>query len=128
VFDMRFLQNPHWVDALRPQTGLDRAVGEYIATDPAYEDAVARIEQLLLVLLPRYQAEGKSYLSIAFGCTGGRHRSVHVAERVAARLRAAGFSLTIEHRDLGTLPRDVVEGAQRAEAAPGTATETIKVS
>jgi UPF0042 nucleotide-binding protein len=117
VFDMRFLKNPHWVDALRPMTGLDRAVGEYIATDPAYGDAVERIEQLLLVLLPRYEAEGKSYVSLAFGCTGGRHRSVHVAERVAARLRAAGFSPTIEHRDLGTLPRDVIEGAQRAEAA-----------
>jgi UPF0042 nucleotide-binding protein len=117
VFDMRFLRNPHWVDELRPMTGLDRPVGAYIATDPAYEDAVARIEELLLVLLPRYEAEGKSYVSIAFGCTGGRHRSVHVAERVAERLRAAGFSPTVEHRDLGTLPRDVIEGAQAAEAA-----------
>jgi UPF0042 nucleotide-binding protein len=116
VFDMRFLQNPHWVDTLRPKSGLDRPVGEYIATDPAYAEAVSRIEELLLILLPRYEAEGKSYVSIAFGCTGGRHRSVHVAERVAARLRDAGFSPTIEHRDLGTLPRDVIEGAQRAEA------------
>ncbi len=117
VFDMRFLRNPHWVDELRPMTGLDQAVGEYISEDPAYAEAVSRIEELLLVLLPRYEAEGKSYVSIAFGCTGGRHRSVHVAERVAARLRAAGFSPTVEHRDLGTLPRDVIEGAQRAEAA-----------
>jgi UPF0042 nucleotide-binding protein len=116
VFDMRFLKNPHWVDSLRPRTGLEQPVGEYIATDPAYADAVSRIEELLLILLPRYEAEGKSYVSIAFGCTGGRHRSVHVAERVAARLRDAGFSPTIEHRDLGTLPRDVIEGAQRAEA------------
>jgi UPF0042 nucleotide-binding protein len=116
VFDMRFLKNPHWVDSLRPMTGLDRPVGEYIATDPAYAEAVGRIEELLLILLPRYESEGKSYVSIAFGCTGGRHRSVHVAERVAARLREAGFSPTIEHRDLGTLPRDVIEGAQRAEA------------
>ncbi len=116
VFDMRFLKNPHWVDTLRPLTGQDPAVGEYIATDPAYSQAVRQIEELLLVLLPRYEAEGKSYVSIAFGCTGGRHRSVHVAERVAARLRDAGFSPTIEHRDLGTLPRDVIEGAQRAEA------------
>jgi UPF0042 nucleotide-binding protein len=117
VFDMRFLQNPHWVDALRPMTGLDSQVGDYVASDPAYGDALARIEELLLLLLPRYEAEGKSYVSIAFGCTGGRHRSVHVAERVAGRLRAAGFSPTIEHRDLGSLPRDVIEGAQRAEAA-----------
>ncbi len=116
VFDMRFLKNPHWVDSLRPMTGLDGPVGDYIATDPAYAQAVRRIEELLLILLPRYEAEGKSYVSIAFGCTGGRHRSVHVAERVAARLREAGFSPTIEHRDLGTLPRDVIEGAQRAEA------------
>jgi UPF0042 nucleotide-binding protein len=116
VFDMRFLQNPHWVDELRPLTGLDWPVGAYIAEDPAYEEAVERIEELLLVLLPRYEAEGKSYVSLAFGCTGGRHRSVHVAERVAARLRKAGFSPTIEHRDLGSLPRDVIEGAQRAEA------------
>jgi UPF0042 nucleotide-binding protein len=116
VFDLRFLQNPHWVDELRPLTGLDRPVGEYIARDPAYEEAVTRIEELLLVLLPRYEAEGKSYVSLAFGCTGGRHRSVHVAERVAARLRKAGFSPTLEHRDLGSLPRDVIEGAQRAEA------------
>jgi RNase adapter protein RapZ len=116
VFDMRFLRNPHWVDELRPLTGLDWPVGDYIAEDPAYDEAVGRIEELLLVLLPRYEAEGKSYVSLAFGCTGGRHRSVHVAERVAARLRKAGFSPTIEHRDLGSLPRDVIEGAQRAEA------------
>jgi RNase adapter protein RapZ len=116
VFDMRFLRNPHWVDELRPKTGLDAPVGDYIATDPAYEDAVGRIEALLLTLLPRYRAEGKSYVSVAFGCTGGRHRSVHVAERVAARLRAEGYSPSVEHRDLASLPKDVVERAQRAEA------------
>ena len=116
VFDMRFLRNPHWVDDLRPLTGLDGPVGDYIAGDPAYDEAVGRIEELLIVLLPRYEAEGKSYVTLAFGCTGGRHRSVHVAERVAARLRAAGFSPTVEHRDLGSLPRDLIEGAQRAEA------------
>jgi RNase adapter protein RapZ len=116
VFDMRFLRNPHWVDELRPKTGLDARVGDYIATDPAYEDAVGRIEALLLTLLPRYRAEGKSYVSVAFGCTGGRHRSVHVAERVAARLRAEGYSPSVEHRDLASLPKDVVERAQRAEA------------
>jgi UPF0042 nucleotide-binding protein len=116
VFDLRFLKNPHWVDELRPLTGLDQAVGNYVRTDPAYEDAVGRMEELLLALLPRYTEAGKSYVSVAFGCTGGRHRSVHVAERVAARLREAGFSPTVEHRDLASLPRDVIEGAQRAEA------------
>jgi UPF0042 nucleotide-binding protein len=115
VFDLRFLKNPHWQDELRPLTGLDAEVGAYIATDEAYEDSVSRIETLLLTLLPRYFHEGKSYISVAFGCTGGRHRSVHVAERVAARLRDAGFSPTVEHRDLGTLPRDHIEGAQRSE-------------
>jgi UPF0042 nucleotide-binding protein len=116
VFDLRFLKNPHWEDALRPLTGLDAPVGAYIATDPSYEEAIAKIEDLLLILLPRYTAEGKSYISIAFGCTGGRHRSVHVSERVAARLRDAGFSPTVEHRDLGSRPRDVIEGARRAQA------------
>jgi UPF0042 nucleotide-binding protein len=117
VFDLRFLKNPHWVDALRPLTGLDRQVGDYIATDEGYEAAIGKIEDLLVTLLPRYKAEGKSYLSIAFGCTGGRHRSVHVAERVASRLRETGFSPTVEHRDLGSRPRDGVEDTRRAQAA-----------
>jgi UPF0042 nucleotide-binding protein len=68
------------------------------------------MEELILTLLPRYRAEGKSYVTVAFGCTGGRHRSVHVAHRVAARLRAAGFSPTVEHRDLALPSRDDVEG------------------
>ncbi len=116
VFDMRFLRNPHWVDELRPMTGLDAPVGDYVAGDTAYAEALSQVETLLLTLLPRYAAEGKSYVTIAFGCTGGRHRSVHVAERVAARLREAGFSPTVEHRDLGSLPRDVIEAAQHTEA------------
>jgi UPF0042 nucleotide-binding protein len=109
VFDLRFLRNPYWVDALRDLTGLDPAVGDYVAGDEAYGEAVARIEELLLVLLPRYGAEGKSYVTVAFGCTGGRHRSVHVAERIASRLRDAGFSPTVEHRDLASPPREGVE-------------------
>jgi UPF0042 nucleotide-binding protein len=100
VLDMRFLRNPHWDEALRPGTGLDSAVAAYIAQDPAYGAAFDQIEQLLLTLLPRYEREGKSYVTIAFGCTGGRHRSVHTAEAMAQRLRAAGFSPTIAHRDL----------------------------
>lgn len=111
MFDMRFLRNPHWVDSLRPGTGRDADVSAYIADDPAYADALARIEDLLLLLLPRYRAEGKSYVTIAFGCTGGRHRSVHVAERVAARLRDGGFSPTVTHRDLQTAPQDSLEGS-----------------
>jgi len=100
VFDMRFLRNPHWIPALRPGTGLDESVASYIAEDEAYEPALTRIEELLLALLPRYRHEGKSYVTVAFGCTGGRHRSVHVAERIASRLRSAGFSPTIAHREL----------------------------
>lgn len=111
VFDMRFLRNPHWVEGLRPMTGLDEPVGDYIAHDPTYDQALRQIESLLLLLLPRYRHEGKSYLTIAFGCTGGRHRSVHVAERVAGRLRHAGFSPTVAHRDLGSTPLDAMEGA-----------------
>ncbi len=110
VFDMRFLRNPHWVPALRPGTGLDADVAAYVADDPAYAEAVGRIEDLLLLLLPRYRAEGKSYLTVAFGCTGGRHRSVHVTERIAARLRDAGFSPTVAHRDLAAAPQDSLEG------------------
>ena len=112
VFDMRFLRNPHWDEDLRPLSGQDDAVAAYIAEDPAYHDAVRRIEELLLLLIPRYEAEGKAYVTIAFGCTGGRHRSVHVTERVASRLRDAGFSPTVAHRDLGSRPDDMVEGAR----------------
>ena len=111
VFDMRFLRNPHWVEKLRPGTGLDADVSAYIAGDTAYEAALTQIESLLLLLLPRYRAEGKSYVMIAFGCTGGRHRSVHVSERVAARLRSEGFSPTVAHRDLAAAPQDSLEGA-----------------
>jgi len=102
VLDVRFLRNPHWDDALRPLTGLDDSVGAFIAADPAYEEAMTRIGDLLLMLLPRYRAEGKSYITVAFGCTGGKHRSVHVAERMGRLLHAAGFSPTIAHRDLVT--------------------------
>jgi UPF0042 nucleotide-binding protein len=119
VLDMRFLRNPHWHEELRGLTGLDAAVGAYVAGDEAYEGALGRIEDLLLTLLPRYRAEGKSYVSIAFGCTGGRHRSVHVAERVAARLRAAGFSPSLDHRDLATPPRDGIERSAGTEKKSG---------
>lgn len=111
VLDMRYLRNPHWVPSLRPGTGRDADVADYVRGDPAYAESVGAIERLLLLLLPRYRAEGKAYVTIAFGCTGGRHRSVHVAERVAARLRDEGFSPTVHHRDLGSAPQDALEGA-----------------
>lgn len=110
VFDMRFLRNPHWDSVLRPGTGLDPDVAGYVAADPAYPAAMRQIGELLELLIPRYRAEGKSYVSVAIGCTGGRHRSVHVAEHLGERLRAAGFSPTITHRDLGAAPQDSLEG------------------
>lgn len=113
VFDMRFLRNPHWDSALRPMTGLDESVGLYVRADPAYGEAVSRIADLLLLLLPRYKAEGKSYITVAFGCTGGRHRSVHVAEAISSQLRSAGFSPTVSHRDLTTMADDAVEERPR---------------
>lgn len=117
VFDMRFLRNPHWVEALRPLSGLDAPVRDYVAADPAYEPIVSRIEELLLDLLPRYHLEGKSYVTVAIGCTGGRHRSVHVSDRIARRLRDAGFSPTVVHRDLATRPDDATEGRPADEAS-----------
>ncbi len=119
VFDVRYLRNPHWIDDLRPMSGLDGPVADYIAGDPAYEELAVRLEELLVRLLPRYAAEGKSYVSIAFGCTGGRHRSVHMATRIAARLRAAGFSPTVAHRDLDSRPDDSTEGAHSGQGRSG---------
>lgn len=112
VFDMRFLDNPHWVPGLREQTGLDAAVGEHIESDENYGPVLERIRDLVLTLLPRYAAQGKSYVNIAFGCTGGRHRSVYTAERFAQALREAGFSPTIIHRNLGSRAADEIEGPQ----------------
>lgn len=112
VFDMRFLDNPHWVDGLREQTGQDEAVAAHVRADPAFAEAFARIRDLLLLLLPRYEAQGKPYVNIAFGCTGGRHRSVFTAEEIARALREAGFSPTLLHRNLGSRAADLVEGGQ----------------
>jgi UPF0042 nucleotide-binding protein len=111
VFDMRFLDNPHWIDALRPLTGLDSAVGDHIRQDPAFAEAFERIRDLLLLLLPRYAAQGKPYVHIAFGCTGGRHRSVFMASQIASALRGGGFSPTLLHRNLGARAADLLEGS-----------------
>lgn len=109
VFDMRFLRNPHWDDALRPRTGLDPDVAAYIQADPAYDEALAKIEDLLATLLPRYAEGGKAYITVAFGCTGGKHRSVHVAQRVAKYLQGVGFSPTLLHRNIESAPQDSLE-------------------
>ena len=113
VFDMRFLDNPHWVPGLRELTGQDQPVGAHIENDPAFADAFVRIRDLLLVLLPRYQAQGKPYVHVAFGCTGGRHRSVYTAERMAESLRTSGFSPTVRHRNLGSRAADEIERDRR---------------
>ena len=113
VFDMRFLDNPHWVPELRDLTGLDEAVGAHIEKDPAFAPVYRSIHDLLLVLLPRYAAQGKTYANIAFGCTGGRHRSVFMAERIAGALREAGFSPTVLHRNLGSRAAELIEGPQQ---------------
>jgi UPF0042 nucleotide-binding protein len=113
VFDVRFLKNPHYVPELKGLTGIDRPVVEFIATDPDYEPFVGRLEGLIGPLLPRFDIEGKSYLTIAVGCTGGRHRSIAVAERLADWLRSAGRSVTLMHRDTD------VRGGQVAESGSG---------
>ena len=113
VFDMRFLANPHWNATLRPLTGEDAAVADFVAADPLYAGTLDRIDDLIRSLLPGYQREGKSYLTIAIGCTGGRHRSVAVARALAARLADAGQSVALVHRDIAKQAGDaaVVAGA-----------------
>lgn len=100
VFDVRFLKNPHYVEALHPLSGQDAAVGAYIETDPGFADFLGNLKSLLEPLLPRYVEEGKSYLTIAIGCTGGRHRSVFIAEQLSHWLEKLGKTVHIMHRDL----------------------------
>ncbi len=110
IFDVRFLRNPHWDTELRQMTGMDQQVSDYVIADPDYEKSTRKIRELLLYLLPLYDAQGKAYVNIAFGCTGGRHRSVHIAEAFGKWLRQAGFSPTVVHRNLTSRPIDALEG------------------
>ncbi len=100
VFDVRFLRNPHYDPALRPLTGKDSAVADYVAEDAAFAPFFQSLTALLQPLLPRYEAEGKSYLTIAVGCTGGRHRSVATAEKLGHWLSRLGWPVSLVHRDL----------------------------
>lgn len=100
VFDARFLANPHWDPALRPLTGRDENVAAYIRRDEGYAAFIQNLSNLLLPLLPRYQQEGKSYLTIAIGCTGGRHRSVLVAEELTNIIAINGYVVGVGHRDM----------------------------
>ncbi len=100
VFDCRFLPNPHWVEELRPLTGLDESVRDYVLSRPGTEAFLAQLDRLLELTLPGYEREGKAYLSIGVGCTGGRHRSVVLAEQLGERVRGHGYRAAVHHRDV----------------------------
>lgn len=100
MFDMRFLRNPFYIDSLRTLTGLDEDVAAYVAADPDFDRIFTQITTLLTSLLPRYREEGKAYLTIAIGCTGGRHRSVFTSELLAKTLEKSNYKVHINHRDL----------------------------
>jgi UPF0042 nucleotide-binding protein len=106
VLDCRFLPNPHWVDDLRPLKGTEEPVKDYVLSKEVTQDFLSRARDLFAVLLPGYQSEGRHYLTIAIGCTGGRHRSVVLAEEICAMVREKGFGAKVIHRDVD---RDVVE-------------------
>ena len=101
VLDVRFLPNPYWVEEMRPLTGLDEPVRRYVLGQPEAKEFLERAEYLLKFLVPAYVKEGKSYLTIAIGCTGGRHRSVVLVEEIADRLRKMGYNPSTIHRDVG---------------------------
>jgi UPF0042 nucleotide-binding protein len=100
VLDVRFLRNPHWDRKLRPMTGREALVQEYIKADEGFEGFATHVESLLKDILPRYNSEGKSYFTLAVGCTGGKHRSVFLSERWAEYIQDLGFAVTLRHRDL----------------------------
>jgi UPF0042 nucleotide-binding protein len=100
VFDCRFLANPYWVPALRDKDGRDAAVAQHIENDPRFADFFHRLQGLVLMLLPAQLDEGKAHLAIGFGCTGGQHRSVAVAEKLAKVLAEAGWQVSKRHREL----------------------------
>ncbi len=99
LFDVRFLPNPHFVPEFRPLSGRHPKVAKYIRSFPQTQEFISRISDLLVYLLPHYVREGKSYLTIGFGCTGGQHRSVMIAEEVAKRLKKGGYNVKVVHRD-----------------------------
>jgi UPF0042 nucleotide-binding protein len=100
VFDVRFLPNPHWVPELKDLTGLDPPVRDYVLGQPTSDEFIQRVDDLLGFLLPCYAKEGKSYMGVAVGCTGGHHRSVVLVEELAGRIRKRGFSAAVFHRDI----------------------------
>ena len=129
VFDARFLRNPHYVPTLRDRTGLDAEVAAYVEADPDFAPFVDKVTDLLTLLLPRFVQEGKKYVMVAIGCTGGKHRSVHIVQLLAARLHkmrqnASGWRIAVTHRELlrGVAGEQAAEQAQRlAEPADAPA-------
>ncbi|WP_084602797.1 RNase adapter RapZ [Rubritepida flocculans] len=119
VFDVRFLQNPHYDPVLRPMTGQDAPVAAFVAADPDFPAFWERLAGFVSPLLPRYVAEGKKYLTIAIGCSGGRHRSVFVAEKLADHLRRQGWRVEVAHRELPA-PRAMLHREARPPEAPPT--------
>jgi UPF0042 nucleotide-binding protein len=116
VFDVRFLKNPHYDDALRPLSGRDSRVTAFVEQDPDFPQFFSRLTDMLAPLLPRYEAEGKSYLTIAVGCTGGRHRSVAIAEKLADWLAGQGRQVALAHRDLAEAAAGDRKDAEDADA------------
>ena len=100
IFDVRFLPNPHWVKELRPQRGTDGPVRDYVLAFPEAKEFLAKVQDLLVFLIPKYEEEGKSYLAIGIGCTGGHHRSVALAKELGAWLDEQGTAVTVSHRDV----------------------------
>jgi UPF0042 nucleotide-binding protein len=100
IFDCRFLKNPHWEESLRSFDGRNKEVADYIATDPRYDAFFGKVQDLINMLLPAYIEEGKAHLSIGFGCTGGQHRSVAVAEKLVNALAQDGWQVSIRHREM----------------------------
>ena len=119
AFDVRFLQNPHWVPELRPLTGQDPAVAGHVAADPRYPEFLERVTGLVAFLLPAYAEEGKSHLSIGFGCTGGRHRSVALAETLSAALAGAGWQVSTRHREIESALSGGAAAKGETEGNPG---------
>ena len=123
VFDLRFLRNPHYDPTLRPLTGRDAPVAEYVEADPDFPAFWGRLTGFLDPLLPRYVAEGKKYLTVALGCTGGRHRSVLAAERLTAHLRRSGWQADANHRELSPGTGDVAPSGRSAAPRDAPASE-----
>ncbi len=116
MFDVRFIDNPYFIPELRPHSGLDAAVREFVRGATSADQFAQHAEGLLTFLIPEYQREGKSYFTVGFGCTGGRHRSVAMAEWVAERMQAQGFQIEVGHRDVARVEREK-ERQRRAELA-----------